>query len=156
VIAEFNWWLLIVGLVIGAALVWLVLSDSRRRETDIAAEELPKEAAWIAETLRQSGRRIDPETAERVLRLHRTYLASLPPDELGDDEFADDEWAEAALDQEPSSSPDLDRRLGGRRADEPRVAERTFDEPGRDDRRPEAPRRPEPAERTGRLEASGR
>ena len=33
--AEFNWWLLIVGLVIGAGLVWLVLADSRRREVDI-------------------------------------------------------------------------------------------------------------------------
>jgi hypothetical protein len=96
--AEFNWWLLIVGLVIGAALVWLVLSDSRRRESEISEDELPKEATWIAETLRQSGRRIDPETAEGVLRLHRTYLASLPPDDLDEDES--DEW------DEPAPAPD--------------------------------------------------
>ena len=88
--SEFSWWLLIVGLVIGAGLVWLVLSDSNRRESEITEEELPKEAAWIAEVVTQSGRRLDPETAEAVLRLHKTYLASLPPDEVGDD--FDDAW----------------------------------------------------------------
>ena len=87
--SEFSWWLLIVGLVIGAGLVWLVLSDSNRRESEITEEELPKEAAWIAEVVTQSGRRLDPETAEAVLRLHKTYLASLPPDEV--DDF-DDTW----------------------------------------------------------------
>jgi hypothetical protein len=104
--AEFNWWLLIVGLVIGAALVWLVLSDSRRRETEISEDELPREATWIAETLRESGRRIDPETAEAVLRLHRTYLASLPPDELPEDEL--DEWDE--LDEVPRTSAEAPGR----------------------------------------------
>ena len=89
--AEFNWWLLIVGLVIGAALVWLILADSSRRESEIAEEELPKEAAWIAELVTQSGRRLDPETTEAVLRLHRTYLASLPPDEE-DEAWDDDAW----------------------------------------------------------------
>jgi hypothetical protein len=33
---EFNWWLLILGLVIGAGLVWLVLADTRRRASDLA------------------------------------------------------------------------------------------------------------------------
>ena len=37
--AEFNWWLLIVGLVIGAGLVWLVVADSRRREADLSERE---------------------------------------------------------------------------------------------------------------------
>jgi hypothetical protein len=93
--SEFSWWLLIVGLVIGAGLVWLILSDSSRRESEITEEELPKEAAWIAEIVTQSGRRLDPETAEAVLRLHKTYLASLPPD---DDLDLDDGW-----DEEPSA-----------------------------------------------------
>jgi hypothetical protein len=100
--SEFSWWLLIVGLVIGAGLVWLVLSDSRRRESEITDEELPKEAAWIAELVTQSGRRLDPETAEAVLRLHKTYLASLPPDEVDDDFY--DEW-----DEQPSRPPPSDR-----------------------------------------------
>ncbi len=89
--ADFNWWLLIVGLVVGAGLVWLVLADSNRRESEIAEEELPMEAAWIAATMRDAGEPIEPEVTEQVLRLHRLYLASLPPDE------PDDAWdADAA------------------------------------------------------------
>ena len=38
--AEFNWWLLIVGLVAGGALTWLVLADSIRRDREIGDEEL--------------------------------------------------------------------------------------------------------------------
>lgn len=87
--AEFNWWLLIVGLVVGAGLVWLVLADSNRRESEIAEEELPMEAAWIAVTMRDAGQPIEPEVTEQVLRLHRLYLASLPPDEPDDQ---DESW----------------------------------------------------------------
>ena len=78
--AEFNWWLLIVGLVIGAALVYLVLADSSRREADVLANEVPREATWIAAAMSAEGRAIDPPTAERVLELHRAYLAGPPPD----------------------------------------------------------------------------
>ena len=45
--AEFNWWLLIVGLVVGAGLVWLVVLDSRRRETDIDAAETAREVVTV-------------------------------------------------------------------------------------------------------------
>jgi hypothetical protein len=78
--SEFNWWLLIVGLVAGAALVWLVLADSSRRDADIEDEEIPMEAAWIAAILREDGEEIEPQTADRILRLHRAYLAAPPPD----------------------------------------------------------------------------
>jgi hypothetical protein len=77
---EFNWWLLIVGLVAGAALVWLVLADSSRRDADVEDEEIPMEAAWIAAALRDEGEKIEPRTADRILRLHRAYLAAPPPD----------------------------------------------------------------------------
>jgi hypothetical protein len=77
---EFNWWLLIVGLVAGAALVWLVLADSSRRDADLEDEEIPMEAAWIAAAMGDEGETIDPRTADRVLRLHRAYLAAPPPD----------------------------------------------------------------------------
>ena len=79
--SEFNWWLLIVGLVVGAGLVWLVLADSTRRESEIEARELPAEAAWIADAMADQGRPIDRSDAEEVLRLHRAYLASPPPDD---------------------------------------------------------------------------
>ena len=48
--AEFNWWLLIVGVVAGAALTWLVVADSSRREREVGERELPAEAAWIAKS----------------------------------------------------------------------------------------------------------
>jgi hypothetical protein len=105
--SEFNWWLLIVGLVFGAGLVWLILADSQRRESEISQEELPAEAAWIAETLEDSGEDINAGTAERVLRLHRTYLASLPPDEVA---TGADPGPDAGPDAAPDEQPPEERR----------------------------------------------
>jgi hypothetical protein len=79
--AEFNWWLLIVGLVAGGLLTWLVMADSNRRERELDEEELGAEAAWLA---RSSGVKVDVDTAERVLRAHRRYLGFPPPDALVD------------------------------------------------------------------------
>ena len=79
--AEFNWWLLIVGLVLGAALTWLVMADLARREEDVDATERAGEARWIATILTTSGRPIEADDAENVLRLHREYLAAPPPDD---------------------------------------------------------------------------
>jgi hypothetical protein len=78
--AEFNVWLLIVGLVVGAGLVWLVVMDSRRRESEVDAVELPREAAWLSAVMREDGDEVSPETAERLLLLHRAYLDAPPPD----------------------------------------------------------------------------
>ncbi len=78
--AEFNWWLLIVGLVVGAGLVWYVLMDSRRRDVDVTAAERPQEAAWLSATLADEGWDVPPEAAERLLDLHRAYLDAPPPD----------------------------------------------------------------------------
>jgi len=105
--AAFDWWLLIVGLIVGAGLVWLVLADSSRREAEILEEELPIEAAWISAALADEGAHVDQPTAERMLRLHRTYLASLPPDQETD---PGDEPEVAATDQ---SGRRLDSSVGG-------------------------------------------
>jgi hypothetical protein len=78
--AEFNVWLLIVGLVVGAGLVWLVVMDSRRRESEIDAVELPREAAWLSAVMREDGDEVSSEVAERLLLLHRAYLDAPPPD----------------------------------------------------------------------------
>ena len=78
--AEFNVWLLIVGLVVGAGLVWLVVMDSRRRESEVDAVELPREAAWLSAVMREDGDDVSPEAAERLLLLHRAYLDAPPPD----------------------------------------------------------------------------
>jgi hypothetical protein len=79
--AEFNWWLLIAGLIIGAALTWLVMSESVRRDIDVTESEQRSEALWIASVLSGAGRPVPPERVEEILRLHREYLAAPPPDE---------------------------------------------------------------------------
>lgn len=85
--AEFNVWLLIVGLVLGAGLVWLVVMDSRRREAEVDAVERPREAAWLSVVMAEDGYDVSPEAAERLLLLHRAYLGAPPPDEIEDDEI---------------------------------------------------------------------
>ncbi len=80
--AEFNWWLLLVGIVVGGALTWLVLADSSRRERELGDEELTAEAGWIARSLGETV--VDAEVAESVLRAHRRYLGFPPPDALVD------------------------------------------------------------------------
>jgi len=80
--AEFNVWLLIVGLVLGAGLVWLVIMDSRRRESEIDAVERPREAAWLSAVMIEDGFDVSPEAAEQLLLLHRSYLEAPPPDAL--------------------------------------------------------------------------
>jgi hypothetical protein len=78
--AEFNWWLLIAGFVAGAALVWFVTADARRREADVDATESPREALWLSSVLHEEGHAVSPEAAERMLALHRAYLDAPPPD----------------------------------------------------------------------------
>ena len=77
---DFNWWLLIIGVVAGGLLTWLVLAESKRQEGEIGETELPAEAAWIARTLATPA--VDAALAEDVLRAHRRYLGLPPPDVL--------------------------------------------------------------------------
>ena len=78
--AEFNVWLLIVGLVVGAGLIWVVMMDGRRQEAEMDAAELPREAAWLSAVMTEDGYDVSPEAAEELLLLHRAYLAAPPPD----------------------------------------------------------------------------
>ena len=93
--AEFNVWLLIVGLVVGAGLVWLVIMDSRRRESEVDEAERPQEAAWLSAVMADDGYDVSPEAAERLLLLHRAYLQAAPPDGAMDDDEGDDAVAAA-------------------------------------------------------------
>ena len=80
--AEFQWWLLLVGLVAGGGIVAVVYLDGSRREQDLESRELPAEAAWIAGRLTAMGRSVDESAIEQVLLEHRAYRAELPPDVL--------------------------------------------------------------------------
>ena len=104
VIAEFNVWLLIVGLVVGAGLAWLVMLDGRRRETDIDATELPREAAWLSAVLTEDGYDVSPEAAEQALLLHRAYLGAPPPDPVPDE--APEPALEEPQEPAPAAAPD--------------------------------------------------
>ena len=97
--AEFNVWLLIVGLVVGAGLVWLVVMDSRRRESEIDAAELPREAAWLSAVMSEDCDEVSPEVAER---LHRAYLDAPPPDALEAAHAGDMPWPADDVEEIPS------------------------------------------------------
>jgi hypothetical protein len=92
--AEFQWWLLLVGLVAGGALVGVATMDGKRREQDLGELERRAETNWIAERLSGTGQWVDAPTVDSVLRLHREYLGLPPPDAIlldGDpDQVADD------------------------------------------------------------------
>lgn len=80
--AEFQWWLFLVGLVAGGGLVAVVFLDGSRREQDLDEAELPAEAQWIATRLAERGEPVDVVDAEAVLREHREYRQLPPPDRL--------------------------------------------------------------------------
>ncbi|HEX5147741.1 MAG TPA: hypothetical protein VFW02_01580 [Candidatus Limnocylindrales bacterium] len=80
--AEFQWWLLLVGLVAGGGLVAVVFLDGARREQDVEEAELRAEAQWIAARLGSAERRLDPNQVEAILREHREYRLLPPPDRL--------------------------------------------------------------------------
>ena len=72
--AEFNLWLLIVGIVAGAAVTWLAVGTISRNDDEVAAAERPAEAAWIAGTIEEHGGRAPIPLVEQILMLHRRYL----------------------------------------------------------------------------------
>ena len=119
--AEFNWWLLIVGLVGGAGLVWLVIADWSRREEDVSQDERIAESAWIAQALRERGDDVDPAAAEEVLALHRVYLrrtgaldaADADPEDR-DSVDADPMDVDGGLDGTGAAAGDADETRGAR------------------------------------------
>ena len=104
--AEFDWWLLVLGLVVGGGLVYLVLAEGARREADVEAEELEAEASFIAGRLLEHGVRLDREDVADVLREHRAYLHLPPPDAISGAAPDVPAPTEAAAPAEP------ERRLG--------------------------------------------
>ena len=73
---QFDWWLILVGLVVGAGLTWLVLAEVRRRDDDVSGTEREAEARWIVASLAGRGMEADTDAVDEVLRLHRAYLAN--------------------------------------------------------------------------------
>jgi hypothetical protein len=103
--AEFNWWLLLLGLVVGGGLTWLVLAETRRREQDLEESELAEEAAWLEARMVEEGTPLPVETIERVVQLHRAYLAIVPPSDPLDDEWQSAEPETAMAEPVPPREP---------------------------------------------------
>lgn len=78
----FQWWLLIVGLVVGGAVVAVLTMNAARGDADLAADEREAEATFIAAHLADRGVGIDRATVARVLEAHREYLALPAPDAI--------------------------------------------------------------------------
>jgi hypothetical protein len=125
--AEFQWWLLLVGLVAGGGLVAVVMTDGRRRDEDVGELERRAEATWIAQRLSGRTRSVDPRVVEAVLGAHREYLTLPPPDQLvviGEDGGSVDAEPRHApeplddLDRDPDQMPDQIRDDRRRSADE--------------------------------------
>lgn len=73
--AEFQWWLLLVGLVIGALLVFLVMVDFSRSADEQTEREVEREADWIAGRLQATDGEVEPGLVQEILRLNRDWLA---------------------------------------------------------------------------------
>jgi hypothetical protein len=107
--AEFNVWLLIVGLVIGAGLTWLVVAEIRRSDDDVSSPERQLEARWISDQLAGSEDAVSDDQAAAVLRLHARYLAiSLPPEDTYSDELGEAPLARDSLAPGDGSHTDTD------------------------------------------------
>jgi len=108
--------LLLLGLVVGGGLTWLVMAETRRREQDLEEQDLTDEAVWLEERLAEEGRPLSADAIERVVQLHREYLAVVSPvddaDEWRPDDLAttsEEAWRttgwEAAAAGPPESEP---------------------------------------------------
>jgi len=109
-VAEFQWWLLLVGLVAGGGLVAVVFFEGSRRDADLTDDERHAEASWISIWLRGRGRSLSADDVEAVLDAHRDYLELPPPDRYVP--------ASVAYPAPPPATPPSARAHADREADE--------------------------------------
>lgn len=117
---EFQVWVLVLGLALGAAITWFALgsagraADSGSLESD---DEQALEADWLARELTRQGHPTDAETLQAALALHHDLLAGRAEDGgvAGDGEDAADGRAGNAGDA--GRAADVPRAAGGGRAE---------------------------------------
>jgi hypothetical protein len=74
---QFIGWALVLGLVIGGAMVWFAVGRLPRSGEEIPEDERASEAAWISAAIRERGGIAPPDLVEEVLDLHVEYLDRL-------------------------------------------------------------------------------
>jgi hypothetical protein len=101
----FAWWLLVLGIAIGVAVVWLIMLRLPRSEADLDAEELAREAGWISRTIRAYGGVAPEPLVEEVLELHHEYLKGsvAEPVVVGGLHVEDEPEDEAPEESEPAA-----------------------------------------------------
>jgi hypothetical protein len=71
---QYIGWALVVGLVIGGALVWFAVGRLPRSGEDVPVAERAAEAEWISSTINRRGGMAPSDLVEEVLELHVEYL----------------------------------------------------------------------------------
>jgi hypothetical protein len=74
----FQWWLVILGIGLGAGLLWLVLGRLPRQDDDVGPRERDAEAAWISQTIEAGGGIAPVALVDEILELHASYLDGPP------------------------------------------------------------------------------
>jgi hypothetical protein len=71
---QYIGWALVLGLVVGGALVWFAVGRLPRSGEETTSAERASEAAWISGTITERGGKAPPDLVEEVLDLHVRYL----------------------------------------------------------------------------------
>jgi hypothetical protein len=119
--AEFNLWLLVLGIAAGAAVTWVVIGTIARNDDEVAAEEQAAEADWIARTIEEHGGRAPTQLVAQILGLHRRYLQGgvvIPVPEPEPEAEASDRSPDVATDSGPAEEAASDEAETPETADE--------------------------------------
>lgn len=98
---EWQWWALILGILLGVGGYWLLRERLPRREEDIDPRERIAEAEWISRSVERMGGQAPPEVVSIILDLHREYLTERAPLEPSRPEHWD------GIAAEPETVPDV-------------------------------------------------
>jgi hypothetical protein len=98
---EWQWWALILGILLGVGGYWLLRERLPRREEDIDPAERRAESDWISRSVERKGGQAPPEVVSIILDLHREYLAERAPIEPSGIDRAD------SLDTAPEPAADV-------------------------------------------------
>jgi hypothetical protein len=71
---QYIGWALVLGLVVGGALVWYAVGRLPRSGEEIPEAERASEAAWISDTITERGGKAPTDLVTEVLDLHVRYL----------------------------------------------------------------------------------
>jgi hypothetical protein len=71
---QYIGWALVLGLVIGGALVWFAIGRLPRGGDELPESERHNEAEWISRTIIKRGGMAPTDLVEEILDLHGAYL----------------------------------------------------------------------------------